>query len=114
MSRVARLVDLLAGQAEVLNGGWLNVPVRNLEIASATMPGNLASLLRRVVLIGQPPLGRALDQKRATCTSRRSTPNLFRTPSARLIGAHRRSSPWTWRTTRPRDGATGLHWPASP
>jgi hypothetical protein len=40
----------LALEAHV-GGGWLNVPIGNVEIPCSAMPGNLAPLLRCVILI---------------------------------------------------------------
>ncbi|MBY0300045.1 MAG: hypothetical protein K2X71_29080 [Methylobacterium sp.] len=60
---LAGLVDLLAGQAEVGNGG--NVPGGNvgdmLITALATVPGDFSPLLRGIVLVGEAPLGERLD-----------------------------------------------------
>jgi len=50
----AGLVHLLAGQAEVLDRSGFDVPVRNLEIPPAAVAGNLAPLLRGVVLVREP------------------------------------------------------------
>lgn len=52
---LASLVDLLPSQAEVGHGGF-NVPLGNLEIAPASMAGNLPPILRGVVLVSEATL----------------------------------------------------------
>ncbi|RIX97179.1 hypothetical protein D3218_19150 [Aureimonas flava] len=59
----ACLVNVLARQAYVGRGDGFNVPFRNLEIATAAMRGDLTSVLRRVVLIGQKHLRAGFDQQ---------------------------------------------------
>lgn len=56
VARLPRLVHLLAGQAEIRDGGF-NVPLRNVEVPSATVPCHRAPLLRGVILIRKAALG---------------------------------------------------------
>jgi hypothetical protein len=53
---------LLSGEADVGHCGF-NVPIWNLEIATAAVTGHLPSFLRRVVLVGEAALGLALDEE---------------------------------------------------
>lgn len=55
IAKLARVVDGLAGQAEV-GGGRFNVLIWNLEITSASMTLHFSPRLRRVVLIRQSAL----------------------------------------------------------
>ncbi|TGD93718.1 hypothetical protein [Methylobacterium nonmethylotrophicum] len=54
-------MDLLAGQAKVCDGCRQSVPVRNAFRTAALGTSDLAPLLRRVVLVGEPALGERLD-----------------------------------------------------
>ena len=59
----AGLVDFVAAEAKIRSRDF-NVGVSNVELPSATMPGDLATLLRRVVLVRKAALGQGLNGER--------------------------------------------------
>ncbi len=59
---LAGLVDLFAGEADVLSG-WFGVPVWNAYSPPVVLGRGLSSFLSRVILIRQPLLGLAPDDE---------------------------------------------------
>ena len=66
VAEAAGLVDLLAGQTQIGDGGWPDLVLLGNEVCTCAGLPNLSTRLSSIVLVGQPPLGERFDLKRVS------------------------------------------------